>query len=262
MKSEPNNIKIVAKYEKRGIKAFLKFLKREKIFDISDGNVKQWKKFSGAYVQVGQPAEVSDQGTKLTCASHAMGKVLVEILNNFYLDCDQKKIIEDLITNVQPTGEAVPIYKFNFSKIDLEFWDSTSEKQEKIQIQMVIQHKIVNESWKIPAMSLQELDEHNTKVLAVYKPPKQPNTFHAVFVKSFEENPKNKNEYTFYCLNSWGDEIDPEPVISSKDMVALHYISLIESKSGKDLVEAGATPFDDADSDEVLSIRIVFLIFN
>ena len=123
MKPAPDKIKIVAQYEKRGIRAFLNFLKREQIFDISDGNVKNWKKFSEAYVQVGQSAEVSDQGNKLTCASHAMGKVLVEILNNFTLDCDQKKIIDDLIKNVQPNEEAVPIHKFNFKKFDLEFWD-------------------------------------------------------------------------------------------------------------------------------------------
>ena len=158
------------------------------------------------------------------------------------------KIIEDLIKNVQPTEEAVPIYRFNFSKIDLEFWDSTSEKEKK-KVTLVIQHKIVNESWKIPAMSLQELDEHNTKVLAVYRPPEQPKTFHAVFVKSFK---KKGDEHEFTCVNSWGDKNCPELIISSKDMHALHYISLIESGSGKDLVEAGATPLEDADSDEVI----------
>ena len=65
-------------------------------------------------------------------------------LNNFDLDCDQKKIIEDLIKNVQPNEEAVPIYKFNFKKVDLEFWDNNLRQGWDSKVTLVGQHKLVN----------------------------------------------------------------------------------------------------------------------
>ena len=77
-------------------------------------------------------------------------------LNNFDLDCDQKKIIEDLIKNVQPNEEAVPIYKFNFKKVDLEFWENNLRQGWDSKVTLVGQHTLVNKSWKKPAMTQQQ----------------------------------------------------------------------------------------------------------
>ena len=50
---------------------------------------------------VSQPSVASDQGREDTCASHAVGKATVEIVDGFSLNCDQEKIIDALIIDTK-----------------------------------------------------------------------------------------------------------------------------------------------------------------
>ena len=238
--AEPYNQK------KIGIKAFDDALRIKKIFDIKAKKLKPFQDF--IHFPVGQPSVVSNQGTKPTCASHAMGKVVVEILNNFNLNCSQTKIIDDLIRIVQPDEEPVTIYKFNFTNIDLSFWEENDETHpEERKVTLVVQHQVMMKSWLrswTPAMTKKQLEEHNTKILAVYQTKSAKYSSHAVFVKDFEQT-LGPETYIFTCINSWGEKTDPELRIGSKDIVALYYISLIELAPGENFVQAGATPTQD-----------------
>ena len=169
MASDFDNLK--TKAETQGKDSFIQFLRRKKIFDISDRRLKPLQQFT-AQVPPGQPAVVSDQGNDPTCSSHAVGKVIVEILDSFNLDCDQEKIIDHLVNIVQPDKEPVPIYEFNNQQIDLEFWEKGADPRgfTEARITLMVQHQPVNNTtWKEPAMTEKQLKDNNSRMVAVYK---------------------------------------------------------------------------------------------
>ena len=249
---------MVTEQKKGGIKSFKDALRQKEIFDISDKKMKKIQEFI-VHFPVGQPAVFSDQGTDPTCASHAMGKVLVEILNKYDLDCSQDKIIDDFISLVQPDKQPVTINKFNFTNIDLKFWEGNDEKTaEERKVTLVVQHQVTKnktkasfffpstnllETWKTwkPAMDKKQLENYNTKILAVYQPTSAKYLSHAVFVQDFIHR-LGPNDYIFKCINSWGEQSKPELEIMSKDILALYYVTLIELAPGENLVQAGAAP--------------------
>ena len=88
--------------------SLLNLLRQRKTYDIH-ARVDKSVDLIGAQPELtGQSSVVSDQGTEPTCSSHAVGKAIVEIIDGFTMDCDQDKIIEDLIKTV-PCSQAVKL---------------------------------------------------------------------------------------------------------------------------------------------------------
>ena len=182
MASDFENLKTRA--ETQGKDSFLNYLRRKKIFDIRDRRLKPLQQFT-SHDFVGQPAVVGDQGQDPTCASHAVGKAVVEVLNGFNLECNQDKIIDTLVNVVQPDKTCVQIQEFNHQQIDLEFWDKGSETSgfTEARITLLVQPEAVNNiTWKEPAMTLNQLnDNRNSRMIAVYQTgPKGTHQIHTV----------------------------------------------------------------------------------
>ena len=100
--------------------SFFKALRQRKIYDIQNRVDKSVDLIGAPPELTGQSSVVSDQGTELTCSSHAVGKAIVEIIDGFTMDCDQDKIIEDLIKTVQPGRQATYIQEFANNSIEVE----------------------------------------------------------------------------------------------------------------------------------------------
>jgi len=193
-----------------------------------------------------------------TCSSHAVGKAIVEILNNFNLNCDQKKITDDLINLVQPDLAPVAINKFNTTKFDLQYWNKDQIEKTDTRVTLVIQHQALKtfsrknvqrvQSAKKPDMTVKQLGDHNMKMMAVYEIPNGTRyRYHAVYVNTYRSTNKKQNvSYFFECVNSWGDKTDPTPFIPFNDIESLYYVTLFEDL---DLVEAGATKEGGSSSD-------------
>ena len=98
---------------------FLDTLKLRKIYDVRTKQPSTMPLGFTPLASAGQPAVVSNQGNNLTCASHAVGKGVVEIINGLGMDCDQDKIIQDLITTVQPQKQPCHIDDFSNQPIDI-----------------------------------------------------------------------------------------------------------------------------------------------
>ena len=75
------------------------------------------------------PATTSNK-RGLVCASHAIGKAVVEILDIIGWDADQEKIIADLVAIVQPNQQAENPDKFN--KVRIKVFIRNREEAEKI----------------------------------------------------------------------------------------------------------------------------------
>ena len=78
----------------------------------------------------GGPYRGGQQGKDPDCASHAVGGCVEEIIDSFDLDCDHRKIYEDLREKKQSNGE--PLYISEFQKVILKvdvFEEVTSEKK-------------------------------------------------------------------------------------------------------------------------------------
>ena len=167
------------------------------------------------------------QGQEYTCASHAVGKAVVEILDGFVLDCDQEKIIEKLIQTVQPNKNPVQITDFEDKQIDVYFWEkglqsmaNASHALITIKVQTQTGVNLIN--WSGPAMTPQQLKSNNTRMVAVWRTGKMgQNSSHAVYVKSYDDQ-----THKFDCLNSWGGTNNPEPTVPSQEIYTLYFISL------------------------------------
>ena len=97
----------------------VKTLTQKKAFDIQSKIDKIVDRI-GAIELTGQTSVVSDQGTELTCVSHAIGKAIVEIIDGFNMDCDQKNIIQELIKTVQPGCQPSYISEFSNESIEVK----------------------------------------------------------------------------------------------------------------------------------------------
>ena len=149
---------------------FLTTLKARKIYDVHS---KQATTMAPGFIPLAatsQPAVVSDQGNNMTCASHAVGKGVVEIIDGLGMDCDQDKIIQDLITTVQPQKQPRHIDDFSNKSIDIEVWEPQMESSflsPRITIMVQTQTRTNDIHWTGPLMSPDMLQQHHTRMVAV-----------------------------------------------------------------------------------------------
>ena len=178
--------------------------------------------------QPSQPPVSSDQGSAETCTSHAVGKADVAILDGFGYNSDQDKIIKECENavgrkkvNVEAFSSAPPITLPIRKEGDGGAWQDISVKH-------WIQHQPVDQNWRGPAMTPEQLQEHHMAMVLVWNL----NEIHiigphAVYVKSFQkqENGILKGQYIFDCINSW-DRLDKTPLIHQREIRDLYYVSL------------------------------------
>ena len=114
----------------------LEYLSKGEFFDI----VKQTQQSTSSPPQPppGHPPTPDFQGNFPTCTSHAIGKVIVEILDRFGFNCVQQKVVDALIAQVQPFKQAVHLFYFNNEKIAITFWDKEDTIEKKILFKMDI----------------------------------------------------------------------------------------------------------------------------
>merc|ERR1719320_764081 len=70
--------------------------------------------------KTGAMAFPSNQGQTLTCASHAVGRAILEILDSVGWDADQQSIIDALIVKYQPRGQPENPDIFNNEEIKVK----------------------------------------------------------------------------------------------------------------------------------------------
>ena len=160
-----------------------------------------------------------------------MSKALTEILDLYGYDTDQEKIQNCCIQKVQPQKTRVYVDIFNKLPINIDIWrkgeDPATSAHYKIDVNILAQPEsgIDLPTWSGPKMSEAQLDQHHTRLVAIWRTGQgNAHDYHAVYVKKIEKD--NSGLYWFYCINSWGNKNDPNPKIENKDIVGLYYISL------------------------------------
>jgi len=176
------------------------------------------------------PAAPSKQ-CGLVCASHAVGKAIVDILDSIGWDAEQKKIIDDLIAKVQPNGQAENPDKFNGVKIKVfvtnqEESDRTAEITIAIRVQSRFGEKLERPHTynTVPAPDNLVVEEKLRMVLRWDMWKNEDNDYvpHAIYANEYKKDDK---EYA--CINSWGEE-EKYPMVDRKEIYAIDYISIIQ----------------------------------
>ena len=135
---------------------FVAYLKSNKFYDIRNKEVRVRSPETEPRPQVAQPANPDNQGRSHTCASHAVGKAIVEIIDNFGLDCAQDEIIETLIKRIQPKKKAAYISDFNKLLIPVKVWDKQDKQIHSVEVCLLVQPvDFVTSNWNGPKGSLQ-----------------------------------------------------------------------------------------------------------
>ena len=204
--------------------SFFKTLTQRKTFDIQSKVDKIVDLVGAPPVPLGQPPVVSNQGNEDTCASHAVGKAIVDIIDGFNMDMHQPKLTEKLIKTVQPSRRPTFIREFCNKPIEVEIWSSgLRHKSRFVTIFIFVQSEINVDKpdWSGPKMTSKELKNKNTRVVAVWETKPCP---HAVYVKEITHY-QRKQGFTLDCVNSLGTQ-ETNPQIPNCDISRLHYISL------------------------------------
>ena len=189
--------------------------------------------------QPSQPPVSSDQGSAETCTSHAVGKADVAILDGFGYNSDQDKIIENCENAVG--GKKVNVDAFSSApSVTLPIWkEGDGGAWQDISVRHWIQHQAVDQTWRGPAMTPEQLQEHHMAMVVVWNLNELHITGpHAVYVKSFQnqENGILKGQYIFDCINSW-DRLDRTPLVHQREIRDLYYVSLYSDKAGAGVPE-------------------------
>ena len=130
----------------------------------------------------GIPPTFSDQGQKPVCASHAVGKAVVYILDVAGYDCDQKKIIDTLIQNVQPNETPTPIDEFHRQQVSIEVWKKEDTSKELISLKLWVQRQteIDVKNWTGPKITDKQRKVNHMGLVGIWK---RGIESHAVYIK-------------------------------------------------------------------------------
>ena len=190
------------------------------------------------------PPVASDQGTKETCTSHAVGKADVAILDGFKYNSDQDIIIENCENAVGRRRVNVDAFS-SAPPITLPIWKDGEARQD-ISVKHWIQHQPVDQTWRGPAMTPEQLQEHHMAMVVVWNLNELHVTGpHALYVKSFrnQDNGMLKG-YVFDTINSW-DHLDKTPLIHQREIRDLYYVSLYSESVPQESVAQAAGTSDE-----------------
>ena len=130
------------------LKKFVETMRKREFYDVFTKKTREV-----TYVRnnpaAGGPAVNSNQGLAYTCTSHSVGMAIVEILNDFGLDCDQEKVIKTLENTIHPDkSQGFHIEFFHFKPIVIELWEKESPK-DKLSICLAICVQSDNENLQV-----------------------------------------------------------------------------------------------------------------
>ena len=102
-------------------------------------------------------------------------QAVVDILDSYELDCDQKTVTRDLIDIVQPTKERAHIKKFREKTLEVTVWEKKSpSKLTRIRFSILTQKLSAASCQDVgvsgPGLTKEELmREHHTGIVAVWR---------------------------------------------------------------------------------------------
>jgi len=177
--------------------------------------------------KTGAQAFPSNQGETLTCASHAVGKAILEILDSVGWDADQKTIIDALIEKFQRNGqpENPDIFNNEIVKVKVtnkEVQERNGEVDLEIKIQTHFGRSLGPHAFKTVPINVDLQKQRMRMVLRwdMYDTSKRQYTPHAIYAKEYRFDTEK-----YSCINSWGDEQD-NPQISKSDVEAIYFVSI------------------------------------
>ena len=119
------------------LKKFVETMKKREYYDVLKKKTMKVEYENNVPAPCGVAVN-SNQGVAFTCSSHSVGKAIVEILNDFGLQCNQNKIIETLENTIHPDkDEGFHIEYFHFKPIVIEVWEE-EDPQSKLPICLAI----------------------------------------------------------------------------------------------------------------------------
>merc|ERR1712212_184470 len=181
--------------------------------------------------KTGALASPSNQGRQgLTCASHAVGKAILEILDYVGWDADQKTIIDCLIKKFQPDlqPENPDIFNNGMIKVHVTKKEDKSKMMDvevEIHIQRQIGQIIGSHAYDNTSPIVTNPEENGLRMVldwdwfdykdGQYKP-------HAIHAREYSTKTEK-----YSCINSWG-RVFGEPQVSKADVRAVYYVSIIQ----------------------------------
>jgi len=181
--------------------------------------------------KTGALASPSNQGRQgLTCASHAVGKAILEILDYVGWDADQETIIDSLIKKFQSNLQAENPDIFNDEMIKVhvtkkEDKSNLMDVEVEIHIQRQIGQMIGSHTYDNTSPIVANREENGLRMVldwdwfdsndGQYKP-------HAIYAREYSTKTEK-----YSCINSWG-RVFGEPQVSKADVRAVYYVSIIQ----------------------------------
>ena len=147
----------------------------------------------------GIPPTSSDQGQKPVCASHAVGKAVVGILDDAHYDCDQEKVIKTLIQNVQPDQTPTPIDEFHRQQVPIEVWkkEDTSKKLVLLKLWVQRQTEIDVKNWTGPKITDKQRKEIHMGLVGIWR---RGTKCHAVYIRRCRKLTGIQHKTNMYCI--------------------------------------------------------------
>ena len=173
---------------------------------------------------IGSIPKPSDQQQKKSCYAHAVGKALVKIFDGPWsmsypdgFDIDQDEIIKTLENKVGTDPK--PYGAFNNIPLTVRaFIKGQPENFKDIDIRILSEVDINALGGVTPRMTTEDLNaQHMAIVLTMSRG-------HAMYVDKYDPA---KQEY--HAINSWGQLMDPTPVVPIADVDSLDYIQIKEA---------------------------------
>ena len=176
--------------------------------------------------KTGSLAHPSSQ-SGLTCASHATGKAILEILDSVGWDAEQQEIIDALIEKVQPSGQPENPDRFHNEVIKVKVTNKeVPGKTGEVDVQVIVQTRW-GEMKKAHAFNTipVNVDLHPRKIRMVLRWDMWDNSKnqyapHAIYAKEYDTTTEK-----YSCINSWGNN-EGCPQIHKSDIESIYYVTI------------------------------------
>jgi len=180
----------------------------------------------------GLQAHVDDQGPHPNCTIHAVSKALTEVCDSLGIDVNQDQITSDLKCQ-HAKGTGMFATQLNMTTLEVQEEGTTNRF-------------FLTASIKSSTLGEMKSGQGISKYVVNWKtslPP--PDNLHCVYAKQWLPL-KGKVK----CLNSWGDNFDPIPLIDPGEISKVYAVDLILRQSqDQQLVAASFFPADKAAAD-------------
>ena len=163
---------------------------------------------------------MDDQGGNATCTRHSIAKAITHLLHHGLftiggkfggqrIDVSQSEVVSTL--NQLHGDNSVGKYPWEFDSKKIEIL--TKNKKERLQIELTVKQLVYKE--------VLDFGKHS---YIIVKPKcwwKSPDPQHCLFAQSFDPATRE-----FRCLNSHGNQIDPNPSIPETEVNNIHRVAI------------------------------------